>query len=72
MRGIKISKCEIRSINYWKGKELQSLLLCGKKTTNKYQKMVSTVSNVTKVKMLVIREKSTDSKINGRLERGVT
>ena len=58
MHGIKISKCKISNIINWKGKTHQSLLLHGKKTSNKYMKKVHTVSNLSKVKTLVTRENS--------------
>ena len=65
MHGIKIIKCKINNIINCKGKNCQSLLLHrGKKIPNEYPKMVHTVSNLFKVKMLATKENPPTLKLN--------
>ena len=53
--GAKISMCKISNIINWKGKINKSLRLHGK-TPNEFRKKIYTVPNLSKVKILLIRE----------------
>ena len=57
IHGIKISEYIVSNIiNQKVRKSRQSLLLHGKKTSNKYLKKIYTASNLPKVKMLIAKE----------------